>query len=565
MTFDEILLEIGQFGTYQKRLYFLLCLPIINVGLFTVISVFLLGVPNHRCSIPGYENDTYKIQSDFHELVINKTIPESANDIFKYDECHIFPASLTYYDNYSRPINATMITCDRWVYDDSIFKSTFVSQTNLICDDAILTSVAQMLYFAGVLIGSLVFGILSDVIGRKKVLMISLVLINVSTIGLAWANSYGIFVFWRILTGAANEGVFMTALVLGMEMVGPSKRVWTGMIIEYFFALGLTILAGLAYFIREWQYLEMSVAFTNLIFLCYFWIIPESPRWLVSQGRIEEAKIIMQTAAKINKKSFPKKLFEEPDECKPVQKGKLWHLFSTKAMFIRTMIIFLNWIVVSMVYYGLSLNTGNLAGDFYLNFAISGLIEFPADTLCILLLDRVGRKLLHCISMVVGGVACICTIFTTIYGGQELEVVTVTLAMIGKLGATAAYGVIYVYSAELFPTTVRIAGLGASSCVARIGGMLAPLIADLNKFVPGDFGRALPLVTFGSASTIAGVFALLLPETLNKQLPETIADARLMGNKQANARYEKEVYVNAAFTEDQITNGKITSHISIRL
>ena len=74
--------------------------------------------------------------------------------------------------------------------------------------------------------------------------------------------------------------------------------------------------------------------------------------------------------------------------------------------------------VVSMVYYGLSLNTGNLGGDFYINFTISGLVEFPAYTLCLLLLDRIGRKWLHCSTMVLGGLACISTVLTTIYGGD---------------------------------------------------------------------------------------------------------------------------------------------------
>ena len=59
----------------------------------------------------------------------------------------------------------------------------------------------------------------------------------------------------------------------------------------------------------------------------------------------------------------------------------------------------------------------------------------------------------------------------------ELEPVTLTLAIIGKIGSSGAFGVIYVFSAELFPTVVRNAGMGASSCVARIGGMLAPYVA----------------------------------------------------------------------------------------
>ena len=68
-----------------------------------------------------------------------------------------------------------------------------------------------------------------------------------------------------------------------------------------------------------------------------------------------------------------------------------------------------------MVYYGLSLNSGNLAGDFYLNFFLTGLVEFPAHTLCLVLLDRTGRKKLLCACMVLGGLACICTIFTVLY------------------------------------------------------------------------------------------------------------------------------------------------------
>lgn len=78
-----------------------------------------------------------------------------------------------------------------------------------------------------------------------------------------------------------------------------------------------------------------------------------------------------------------------------------------------------------MVYYGLSLNSGNLAGDFYLNFFLTGLVEFPAYTLCLVLLDRVGRKKLHCACMVLGGLACISTIFTVLYIEKRKETVDI--------------------------------------------------------------------------------------------------------------------------------------------
>lgn len=55
--------------------------------------------------------------------------------------------------------------------------------------------------------------------------------------------------------------------------------------------------------------------------------------------------------------------------------------------------------------------------------------------------------------------------------------------MVGKVGASAAFSMVYVYSSELFPTVVRNAGMGSSSCMARVGGMTAPYIADLVSFI----------------------------------------------------------------------------------
>jgi len=71
-----------------------------------------------------------------------------------------------------------------------------------------------------------------------------------------------------------------------------------------------------------------------------------------------------------------------------------------------------------MVYYGLSLNVGNLGGDIYVNFAINSGVEAAAYTMCLLTLNRLGRKRLHIGSLMLGGVACLCTIFTTQFGDQ---------------------------------------------------------------------------------------------------------------------------------------------------
>ncbi|KAJ8316720.1 hypothetical protein KUTeg_005730 [Tegillarca granosa] len=397
------------------------------------------------CVIPGYDNDTYTTQSVYHENLINNYIPPHVEKKKDYDECHLFSfnSSDVTFDNMSRPINASLIKCTSWVYDDSIFKSTFTAEQNIVCEQSYKQTLAKTMFFAGVLVGAFALGVLSDVIGRKKTLHLSFLLMTASGVAVAFAPSYAIFVALRFLCGAGNAGVFMTAFVIGMELVGPSKRKLAGIIVEYFFALGLVL------------------------------IVPESPRWLISQGKKEEAEKIMRKAAKFNKVSLPKVLFDENEE--------------------------------------------EHTGPY---------------TLTILLLDRIGRKKLHCLCMVLGGTACLSTIFTILYGGEKLQALTVTLAMVGKLGAAAAFAVIYVFSAELYPTVVRNAGMGASSCCARIGGMVAPYVADSAKMIGGDIGQAVPLIIFGAASVFAGILSLWLPETLGHKLPETIEDGIIFGTEE---------------------------------
>ncbi|XP_076078144.1 organic cation transporter protein-like isoform X2 [Mytilus galloprovincialis] len=543
--FDSLFTIIGEFGPYQKKVYLALCMiPLISC-FHMLLSVFILAAPEHRCALPGWSNDTFEIQNEAHRQMINLMIPDSTDETLKYSQCKLIKNNIS-------------VACNQWVYDKSIFKSTFTSEQNLVCTDELRTSHASMIFFGGVLAGAFGLGTLSDMIGRKKTLYLSSWLLLISTMAVAWAPSFWVFCVLRFIVGFSCAGLFMTAFVLGMEIVGPSKRVWAGVVIEYFFAIGLVVLAGIAYAIREWKYIEIAVSVPSVFFLLYWWLVPESPRWLLSQGRHEEAEKIIRQIAKGNNVTLPEKALVNLEADKSTT-GRVWHLFTDRVLLIRTLIIFFNWLVVSMGYYGLSLNTGNLSGDFYLNFFLSGLVEFPAYTLCLVFLDRVGRKKLHVSCFVGGGLACICTIFTMLYADESLQPITVTLAMIGKIGIAAAFAVIYVWSAEIYPTVVRNAGMGASSACARIGGMVSPYIADVSKVVDGHLGRALPLVIFGGFSVLAGLLSLLLPETLNHKLPETIQDGKEFGKKE-NKYFPSKSYSNQAFaTDDNISTTKTES------
>ncbi|GLG96531.1 Organic cation transporter protein [Gryllus bimaculatus] len=180
------------------------------------------------------------------------------------------------------------------------------------------------------------------------------------------------------------------------------------------------------------------------------------------------------------------------------------------------------WFANNLTYYGLSWNTANLGGDIYLNFLISGAVEIPAYIFLLLTLNRWGRKAILCGSMIVGAVILLITTLVP----QDMTWLTVTLVMVGKLAITASYGTVYVFTTEQFPTVIRNAALGTSSMCARVGGIIAPYINLLGGVWP-----AMPTLVFGGMTLTAGLMALLLPETLNRTLPDTIADGESFGMK----------------------------------
>ena len=115
----------------------------------------------------------------------------------------------------------------------------------------------------------------------------------------------------------------------------------------------------------------------------------------------------------------------------------------------------------------------------------------------------------------------------TIFIPQDQTWLLITLSMLGKLAITSSYGTVYIFSAELFPTSVRNVGMGAASMSARLGGILCPYINMLS-----DLRRPLPLIIYGALAFTAGILSLFLPETLGRKLPETIRDGENFGQSQ---------------------------------
>merc|ERR1719510_382837 len=212
-------------------------------------------------------------------------------------------------------------------------------------------------------------------------------------------------------------------------------------------------------------------------------------------------------------------------------KSSVLDLFRPRSMAARTINMCFQWFSVTMCYYGLSFASTSLSsGGPYTNFMLSVMIEIPGYLFCIFVMDCWGRRPILSFCQIVSGVACI---FCGLLQGQtdpDLKNLQVFLSLLGKFGASASFSIVYLYTAELFPTTVRNQAVGTCSLVARIGGISALLLDNLKVFwLPA------PVFIMGVIATVAGGLAVLFPETLGRRLPESMEEALNIG-KEGNSR-----------------------------
>lgn len=534
MGYDDIFPHLGEFGRYQKRIYFLVCLPAFTCAFHKLAGVFLLAKPDTRCLLPfetgsGPNHDIF--QYALNATTLNMSLPIDA--LTKtWSQCTYLDANYTdaYFDG-GIPASASR-SCDRFVYDPTKYSSSTVIDWNLVCDRNWLRALSDSLFMVGVMLGSIIFGHLSDKIGRKPVFFASLVLQLIFGIGAGIAPEYITYTIARIVVGATTSGVFLVAYVIAMEMVGPSMRLFAGVVSMMFFSFGYMLTAAFVYFISDWRQLQIALTLPGVLFMCYYWFIPESARWLLSKRRKDEAVVILERAAKENGVTIPQEVYDNLIEETPAAvetdtpkkntpEPSVLDLFRHPNLRRKSLLIFFDWFVNSGTYYGLSWNTNNLGGNDLVNFLISGAVEIPAYTFLLFTLNRWGRRNVLCGCMLTAGVMLLMTM--AVPAGSKWVVV---LAMLGKMAITSSYGTVYIFSAEQFPTPVRNVGLGAASMVARIGGILAPFVNML-----ADVWKPFPLIIFGSLALVGGLVSLLLPETLNKKLPETVEEGELFGKR----------------------------------
>ncbi|XP_074944143.1 solute carrier family 22 member 3 [Phalacrocorax aristotelis] len=529
-SFNEVLKEAGEFGRFQKRVFFLLCQTGVVFSFLFASVVFLGRTPdNYWCRIPGAvelsERCGWTLEEERNFTVLPLCLGNGSSSAkcerldIVWDASVSCASPLAHYGNLSAD-NLPLTPCyDNWVYKQP--HSSIVSEYNLVCGNSWMLDLSQAILNLGFLAGAFTLGYAADRYGRILIYLLSCLGVGICGIIVAFAPNFTVFLIFRFLQGVFGKGTWMTCYVIVTEIVGSDQRI-VGIVIQIFFTLGIMILPGIAYLIPTWQGIQLAISLPNFLFLLYYWVVPESPRWLLTRKKGEKALKIMHDIAKHNGKYLSPHYSEITLSNEEVSNPSFLDLVRTPQMRKNTIILMYAWFTSALTYQGLVMRLGIVGGNLYLDFFISGAVELPAALLILVTIDRIGRRLPFGISNIVAGIAC----FITAFLPEDIPWLKTTVATLGRLAITMAFEIVYLVNTELYPTTLRNFGVSLCSSLCDLGGIIAPFLL----FRLAAIWLELPLIIFSILAGVCGFLVLLLPETKGISLPETVEDVEQLSS-----------------------------------
>lgn len=355
-------------------------------------------------------------------------------------------------------------------------------------------------FFLGMFFGAWIFGRLADRIGRRNLLMATVAMDAVFGLASVFAQDFTWLLVLRFLTGAAVGGTLPVDYAMMAEFLPPRNRgrwlVW----LEGFWAIGTIVIALTAWTAATygaaapWRWIFAIAAIPALIGVFLRLWVPESPMYLVRQGRAAEAKAVVDRVLAANgMQTLPAGAELIPA---PVPAGAERSIFSA-ILRMRTIGVMIVWFLVSVSYYGVFVWVpGQLATEGfgfvrgYGFLVILALAQIPGYALAAWGVEALGRRATLMGFLILSAAGCF--LFTLASGTAMIAgaLILMSFALLGTWGA------LYAFTPELYPTHLRGTGMGTASAMARLGGILAPSLLAV-VFARG-FGFAI------------GVFAVLL-------------------------------------------------------
>ncbi|MGI8862898.1 MAG: MFS transporter [Solirubrobacteraceae bacterium] len=341
-----------------------------------------------------------------------------------------------------------------------------------------------VVWFLGIGVGAAAFGYLADRLGRRRLFVATLILYSLAALASAASPSFGVFIVFRFLTGLGVGGEYSAVASAIAEFMPARLRGRTNAGVMNMWSIG-GIVAGLVGVlfvsavlgVSGWRYALLFGALSAVYGLYARRLIPESPRWLASQGRLQEANAVIERVSGIVRERA-EYLPAELTTSVRAQLRELWTHHRGRLLYGMTLdfseaaayyglFTFLSVFVftdsqvrvsaTAVPYFYVVANVGGLVGGLVVSWA----------------LDRIGRKPTVLFAYCAAAVSVLILAAAAATGSAGLTLAAFTLAV---LCATAAWVSAYPTFSELFPTHLRATGVGASVAVGRVGAILGSVV-----------------------------------------------------------------------------------------
>ncbi len=353
-------------------------------------------------------------------------------------------------------------------------------------------------FFLGMLVGASLFGRLADRVGRRRVL-VGTVLMDALFGGLsALAPDFQALLVLRGLTGLAVGGTLPVDYAMMAEVLPADRRGRWLVALEGFWAVGTVAVAVAAWAVagsgvaEGWRLLFALCAAPALIGLFLRLWVPESPQHLLRSGRAEAAAAVLGRMARANGRPLPPLSLEPRAEPRLPVSALL-----SGPLRRRSLLVLAVWLLVSVPYYGVFVwLPGRLAGEGmgflrgYGFLVLVALAQVPGYALAAYGVERWGRRPTLVGFLLAAAAGCL------LYAASPTPALVAGATLLMSFALLGSWGALYAFTPELYPTALRGTGMGAAGSMARLGGLLAP--------------SAIGLVVAASFTAAVGLFSVLL-------------------------------------------------------
>ncbi|MDN5511598.1 MFS transporter [Acinetobacter sp.] len=375
--------------------------------------------------------------------------------------------------------------------------------------------------FIGMAIGAVCSGGLADRWGRKTVFASTLVIYSLATAACAFAPNLTWLLVFRFIVGLGLGGQLPVAVTLVSEYIPAHVRGRFIVLLESFWGLGWLVAALVSRFIIPdfgWHAAFLIGGIPALYAIVIWKMVPESVPYLINRGRFEEAHALVK---KIEAKCGVEVI--EIFQVKPVAEkhdisfSQLWSGIFAR----RTLMLWLIWFGIVFSYYGiftwlpsLLVKEGYTIVQSFEYVLVMILAQLPGYLVAAWLVEKLGRK------ATLAGFIGMCAVSAYFFGQSDNVTQIVVWGCLMSFFNLGAWGVLYTYTPEQYPTNIRAFGSGWAGAIGRIGGIFAPFA--VTHMMVLDHGFSYVFMMFTAVLIAVALIILVLGEETKGKTLESI-------------------------------------------